>query len=133
MRGQADSRMESVCNQPLWTSLAASCVQSTAAAHPVSRAEGRRRVPGMSVAQYQPAHSPRGDYLAMDEFLVIALDRSRHVQVIDHQAQRLAQPLLGYVRQPVDSLQLRSIIEVKPGDRILRRLAVIARLQQVGG
>jgi len=37
------------------------------------------RLARTSVAQYQPAHLPRGDYLAVDELLVIALDRSTHV------------------------------------------------------
>ena len=59
----------------------------------------------------------------MDELLVIALDRSSFVQVVDHQAQRLAQALLGDVRQPVDALQLGAIVKVKPGHGILRRLA----------
>src|SRR6202040_2881141 len=72
------------------------------------------RLARKSVAQYQPAHLPRGDYLAVHELLVIALDRWRHVQVVDHQAQRLAQALLGDICQPVDALQLGAIVEVKP-------------------
>src|SRR5256885_8261101 len=69
-----------------------------------------QRLARKSVAQYQPAHLPRGDYLAVHELLVIALDRSRHVQVVDHQTQRLAQPLLGDVCQPVNALQLGTIV-----------------------
>src|SRR5437868_3210108 len=91
------------------------------------------RLARTSVAQYQPAHLPRGDDVAVDELFVIALDRSTHVQIVDHQTERLAQPLLGDVCQPVDALQLGAIIEVKPRHRILRRLAAVGRLQQIGG
>src|SRR6476660_1152624 len=86
-----------------------------------------------SPAQRQTADLPRSDEGAVDELLVISLDRARLVKIVDHQAERLPQALPRDVGEPVDPLELRAVVQVKARHRVADGLAAIAAIQQIRG
>ena len=59
-----------------------------------------------------------GDLAAVDEGFVIALDLVEVVEIVDHDAEGLGEPLGRQVPLPVDALEPRAIAEMKAGDRV---------------
>src|SRR4051812_5040027 len=55
----------------------------------------------------------RHDRTVLSVGLVIALDLREIVAIVDHQAVRLAQPLLRSVGKPVEPLESRTVAEMK--------------------
>ena len=55
------------------------------------------------------------------------------VEIVDHEAVRLAHPIRGDIPEPVETLEAGAIAEVKTGDRIDRPPFSILRMNKVLG
>jgi hypothetical protein len=60
---------------------------------------------------------------------VVTLDLIEVIEVVDHDAEGLGEPLRRQVPLPVDALQPRAVAEVKAGDGVQDPAIRTARLQ----
>ncbi len=94
-----------------------------------------RRLTGKKRTRFAAQHfldRIRSDDLALvGENIVVALDFVEIIKIIDHDCRRFPQTLVRFVTKPIDSLQSRSIAEVKAGDRIERTVAGVLGFKKI--
>src|SRR5262245_21301639 len=82
----------------------------------------------------EPLHGIRRHYRAvLGVGLVVSLDALEIVEVVHHQAVRLAERLAGGVGEPVDLLEAGAVAEVEACHRVARRSVLGAGVEKIPG